>query len=135
MNTLKATAKRENNGTIIIESLDSLFSGKGKSIKEAREEMILCMMDFKKLAIKKNMKYPPFLDDEFVIEILFDVKSFLEFYNGIISLAALESISGIHQKQLWNYLHTDTKPRKKQIERLMSAIADFSQELSVVRIK
>ena len=59
-----------------------------------------------------------FLDEEFEVVYKFDTESLLKYYTGVITPAALERLSGIHQKQLWNYLLGRSKPRKKQVEKI-----------------
>jgi hypothetical protein len=46
-----------------------------------------------------------------------------------LSLSGLEKITGIHQKQLWIYLHTDTKPRREQIDKIEKGFHSFGKEL------
>ena len=41
---------------------------------------------------------------------------------GVITPAALERLSGIHRKQLWNYLHGRSKPREQQIEKALHSL-------------
>lgn len=47
---------------------------------------------------------------------------------GIFSLAGIEKITGINQKQLWSYLH-GTRPRKAQAERLEKGFRILTQDL------
>ena len=72
-------------------------------------------------AIKRNLpvdRWPNQIKGDFEIEWKFDVQSFLEYYSGFISLAGMEKMTGINQKQLSNYLNHRGVPRKKQTERI-----------------
>lgn len=82
--------------------------------------------------IKKNLpedRWPAQIKGEFEIEWKFDVPSFLEYYSGFMSLAGMEKITGINQKQLSNYLNHRAVPRKRQADRILTGIHRFAQEL------
>ena len=53
----------------------------------------------------------------------------LEYYSGIITPTALGRLSGIHPKQLWAYQHGISKPRKKQVAKIESALHKLGREL------
>ena len=82
--------------------------------------------------IKKNLpeeRWPGQIRGEFEIEWKFDVPSFLEYYGGIMSLAGMERLTGINQKQLSNYLNHRAVPRKKQADRIITGMHKFAREL------
>ena len=82
--------------------------------------------------IKKNLpeeRWPDQIKGEFEIEWKFDVPSFLEYYSGFMSLAGMEKMTGIHQKQLSNYLNHRAVPRQKQVDRIITGIHRFAREL------
>ncbi len=66
-------------------------------------------------------------DYEIVFEC--DTKSFLEFYRDTLSLAGLQEITGINQKQLSSYLNGRTSPPRAQREKINSGIRKFANEL------
>ncbi len=82
--------------------------------------------------IKKNLpeeRWPKQIKGDYEIEWKFDVPSFLEYYSSFISLAGMEKMTGINQKQLSNYLNRRAVPRKKQADRIITGIHRFAQEL------
>lgn len=82
--------------------------------------------------IKRNLpedRWPEQIKGEFEIEWKFDVPSFLEYYSGFLSLAGMERMTGIHQKQLSNYLHHRAVPRQKQADRIIKGLHNFAREL------
>ena len=82
--------------------------------------------------IKKNLpedRWPKQIKGEFEIEWKFDVPSFLEYYGEYLSLAGLERMTGIHQKQLSNYLHRRSVPRQKQADRIINGLHRFAREI------
>lgn len=82
--------------------------------------------------IKHNLpedRWPEQIKGDFEIEWKFDVPSFLEYYGGFLSLAGLERMTGIHQKQLSNYLHRRAVPRQKQADRIINGLHKFAREI------
>jgi len=82
--------------------------------------------------IKRNLpedRWPEQIKGDFEIEWKFDVPSFLEYYSGYLSLAGMERMTGIHQKQLSNYLHHRAVPRQKQADRIIKGLHNFAREL------
>jgi len=125
----EAIIERATNGTCTIYCENEKFSGVGQSPEEAKSEMLFQMNFFKETAIEKGFSYPAFLDGEFEVVYKFDTESLLKYYSGVITPASLERLSGIHQKQLWNYLHGRSKPRKQQIEKIEKALHSLGAEL------
>ena len=129
MNTIEAIIERGNDGTFSVYCNDEMFTGMGDTAENAKNDMCRQMDIFKKTAIKEGFSYPEFLNGDFEIVYKFDTESLLEYYSGILSLSGLEKITGIHQKQLWNYLHRKSKPRKAQIEKIEKGLHALGSEL------
>ena len=91
------------------------------------------MKFYKETAIKEGFKYPSFLDGDYEINYTIDSSSLLKYYvgAGILSLAGIEKISGINQKQLWSYMH-GRKPRKAQAERIAAGFRSLREDLNSV---
>jgi len=73
--------------------------------------------------------YPEWLDEDYEFVVRWDIQDLLTYYAGIITPASLSRISGIHQKQLWSYMHGLSKPRKAQLDRIESALHKLGHEL------
>ena len=87
--------------------------------------------------IKRNLpeeRWPQQIKGEYEIEWKFDVQSFLEYYHGFISLAGMEKMTGINQKQLSNYLNRRAVPRKRQTDRMIQGIHRFASELMSITL-
>jgi len=108
--------------------------GMGNNAEAAKTDMLEAMNFHKETCIEEGLPYPDFLNEPFEINYTFDTKSLLEYYNGILSLSGLEKITGIHQKQLWNYLHTDTKPRRAQVEKIEQGLHSLGSELMSISL-
>lgn len=88
--------------------------------------------------IKKNMPredWPtPLKAGEYTITWQYDIESFLLFFGGFMSLAGMERITGINQKQLWAYMHGRKKPRQAQKEKIINALHRFAHDLAAAVI-
>lgn len=129
MKKIDAIVERNSDGGCTIYCEKEMFSGYGGTPEEAKDDMLFQMSFFKDTAMEEGFSYPPFLDEEFEVVYKFDTQSLLQCYAGVITPAALERLSGIHQKQLWNYLHGRSKPRRKQVEKIEKALHTLGSEL------
>ena len=133
MKIINAIIERAKDGTYSVYCKDEIFSGAGDSIEDAIQDMKAQMKFYKETAIKEGFKYPAFLNSEYEIEHSVDPLSLLKYYvgSGILSLAGMERISGINQKQLWAYMH-GTKPRKAQANRLNAGFKNLRDDLNSI---
>lgn len=127
---------------VVIEKGTDLFSawtenipgiyGEGESVKEVKEDILKSISLYKELNEEKNI--PEELKGDFDIEWHFDVQSFLQYYNGIFTKAALERITGVNQKQLGHYASGLKKPRKAQVEKIENALHNFFDDMRMVHL-
>ena len=103
----------------------------GESIEAVKKDVEHAISILKKYPANQQ---PAPLRGEYEIEWKFDVQSFLEYYKDYLSLAGLEKITGINQKQLSNYLNERSKPRRKQVERISQGLHKFAAELLAVTL-
>ncbi|MBQ9661311.1 MAG: type II toxin-antitoxin system HicB family antitoxin [Bacteroidales bacterium] len=133
MNTIEATIERASDGTYTVYCQKEIFSGAGETIEAAKADMKRQMDFYKQTAIEEGFRYPSFLDEEFDIHYSVDAASLMKYYvtSGIFSLAGLEKVTGINQKQLWSYLN-GTKPRKAQQERIERGFRALNNDLNAI---
>lgn len=79
-------------------------------------------------------KYPSVFDSDYVIIYKFDVRSLLDYYRGIFSFSALQTITGINQKQLAHYASGVSKPRPKQTRKIADGLRSLAEELMTVTV-
>lgn len=82
--------------------------------------------------LKENLpetQWPDILKNDFQVEWKIDVVSFLEYYSKYMSLAGMEKMTGVNQKQLSNYMNHRSVPRPKQTKRIRDGIHRFAEEL------
>lgn len=73
--------------------------------------------------------------EEFVdlqVTFKYDVASFLSYYGKILSLAGLERLTGINQRQLGHYVTGHRKPSKQTVEKIEKKLHEFAEELQQV---
>lgn len=133
MKTIEAILERAVDGTYTVYCKDEIFSGAGSSIAAAQADMERQMAFYKETALAEGFRYPDFLDGDYTISYKVDMPSLMRYYveSGIFSLAGIEKITGINQKQLWSYLH-GTRPRKAQAERLEKGFRILTQDLATL---
>lgn len=117
--------------SITIERSDDLFCafsenfdgayGCGSTIEEAKKEALKGY----ELYLKENGK----TCENITIQWKYDVSSLLNYYKGIISLAGIERLTGINQKQLQHYLSGISKPRSLQKQKIVNGLKKLGQEL------
>lgn len=128
MKTITVTVEHGKDGFSVY-TPDSLFSGFGATIKEAKKDMQQQMQFYKTTCQKDGVAYPAFLDEEVEFVYKFDVQSLLQYYSGILTNAALERLTGINRKQLWSYTHGLSKPREAQVRKIQNALHRLGNEL------
>lgn len=85
-------------------------------------------------AREEGRSYPAVFDGEYEIVYKFDVRSILEHYRGIFSFSALQTITGINQKQLAHYASGLSKSRKAQAEKIADGLRKLADELRVITV-
>ena len=117
-----------NNYGAYIQGVDGVVAV-GYSIPEMKEKIKEAIEVYKESCIEDGFEIPESLQGEYELEYHIDVKSFLEVYSQYFTKAGLECLTGVNQKQLWHYASGRTKPRKKQRERIETAIHNLGKDL------
>lgn len=104
----------------------------GDTIEECKKDIQTAITLIKQE--QPQSQWPEPLKHPYTIEWHYDTQSLLLHYGTLLSLSGLERITGIHQKQLWAYMHGRSTPRKAQKDRIQSAIHTFGTELSNVHL-
>ena len=115
------------------------YSENCDGIYAAGDTVEACKQDVEKAIelIKENLpeeRWPEEIKGEYRLVWHYDIQSLLLNYGSLLSLSGLERLTGIHQKQLWAYMHGRSKPRRQQKERIENALHRFAGELSDVSV-
>jgi len=135
MNTVKAFLERGNDGSfgVYVDLEDNTLNygifGEGATAKESIEDFFASYDEMKEFHKEIGKE---FVEANF--EISYDIASFLNYYAGKFSLAGLERITGINQRQLSHYVNGYKHPTKKTVEKIDNALQQLAGELSQVRL-
>lgn len=102
--------------------------GEGHSAQECINDFYGSVNEMKEYYVKAGKEFPADLEFSFK----YDTASFLAHYSDMLSLAGLEKITGINQRQLSHYLNGVKKPRQETIQKIETGIHRFANELSQV---
>lgn len=131
---MKATAviERGNDGMygIYIASDNVPFGaiGDGKTVAEAMADFNNSIDEIREYYATEGKEFP---DLEF--EFKYDTASFLQQYAYAFTLAGLERITGVNQRQLSHYINGVRKPSRGTVEKIQSRLQNFGNEISAVR--
>lgn len=99
----------------------------GDNVAEVKKDVLDAIRIYKEITPENEWEEP--IRENWQIEWHYDVQSLLRYYEGVITNAALERLTGINKKQLWNYSHGVSKPRKEAREKIENALHSLGQEL------
>ena len=127
---INATIERADDGGIwaYAEIGKCLASGAGSTPKEAIEDF---WAGYKELADVSD-GLPAAEDLE--VSFKYDVFSFLKAFKGSMTLAGLESITGINQRQLQHYMSGYRRPSEKTVRKIEEAVHLFGATLMDVNL-
>lgn len=127
---------------IIIERGEDMFGayaqniagvyGAGDTVQETKQSIL----DSIELLMEHNSveNVPSILKGKYDIIYCFDAESFLNYYKGIFTNAALEKITGINQRQLQHYSSGLKKPRQPQLKKIEEGLHRLAAELQAVEL-
>jgi predicted RNase H-like HicB family nuclease len=106
--------------------------GMGDTVQQAKDSA----MEGLKLFVESNdaRHIPKELKGDYEIVYKYDTQSFLDYYKGIFTNAALERITGINQKQIQHYASGLKKPRPAQVKKIEAALHNLGAELMSVEL-
>ncbi len=104
--------------------------GAGDTVNECKQSLLEAISLYKEY----NKNIPEVLKNDYEIIYKFDVESFLSYYKGILTNAALERITGINQKQLQHYASGQSKPRPAQRKKIEDALHRLGEELLAIEL-
>lgn len=127
---------------IIIERSADMFSayaenvagiyGGGDTVEEAKQSILDSIALLKEYNTQDDI--PSLLKGDYSIVYHFDAESFLNYYKGIFTNAALEKITGINQRQLQHYSSGLKKPRQPQLRKIEDGLHRLAAELQSVEL-
>lgn len=108
------------------ENCEGIYAA-GDSVREVKQDVLNVIQLVKEEWPESEWPLP--LKENWPIEWHYDTRSLLKYYEGVISNAALERLTGINKKQLWNYANGISNPRKEARKKIEDALHTLGQEL------
>lgn len=102
--------------------------GSGKTVAETIEDFRNSYREIQEM-YKDEGKECPVLEFEFK----YDIPSFLQYYAYAFTLAGLERITGVNQKQLGHYISGFRRPSDRTAHKIEDRIKAFAREIEAVR--
>ena len=120
--------KTEKNYAAVVEGLDG-FVCTADSLAELKKE-VREGIDFHIAGLKEDGDtIPEIFTKEYKLIYKWNIESLLWYYKGVLTLSALERITGINQTQLGHYAAGRSIPRKKQVEKIEQSLHHLGEEL------
>ncbi|MBP3420476.1 MAG: hypothetical protein J6K74_07805 [Marinifilaceae bacterium] len=122
---IKVCASKDSFGAYS-ENCDVIFAA-GDSLDACKKDVFNAIEALK--ASWKEEDIPAILKGEFEIEWKYDIQTILMHYTQYFSLAGLQRLTGINQRQLWNYANGFSKPRQAASDKITKALQGLGEEL------
>ncbi len=123
--------KTENNYAASVERLEG-FVCTADSFEELKKE-VTAGVEFHLAGLREDGDpIPEPFDSEYYLTYKWDVESLLSYYRGVLTLSALERITGINQTQLGHYAAGRSHPRKLQVKKIEKALHELGRELTAI---
>ena len=105
------------------------LNGTGRTVDEAKADFLDAYKEIRDIMDEECKQY-----EDLSFNYKYDIPSFLNYYAHILSLAGLEKISGINQRQLSHYINGTSKPRKSTVERFSKKLKSFAEDLCSIDV-
>lgn len=115
-----------------VENIPGVYGG-GESAEEAIKTAIKALEQLKKN--NRSQVLPTPLKGKYEFSYQFDASSLLNYYRKIFTNAALERMTGIHQKQIQHYTSGIKRPRSAQVKKFEEAFRQLGSELTAIKLR
>lgn len=101
--------------------------GQGRTVTETIADFHNSYAEIRNIYAREGKACP-----ELEFEFKYDIPSFLQYYAYAFTLAGLERITGVNQKQLGHYISGVRKPSERTIRKIESRVHSFGAEIAAV---
>lgn len=102
--------------------------GEGETVQETKADFLGGFEDMRDYYKQEGKAFPEGVEFEFK----YDLPSFLQYYAYAFTLAGLERITGVNQRQLSHYINGVRKPSPATVHKIERKIHDFAAEIGAV---
>jgi hypothetical protein len=111
------------------ENVDGLWAG-GNSISEVKKEFLEAI----RLTKANSTHVPEILKGNYEIEYKLDISALLSAYDGILTKASIERLTGINRAQLCHYASGFRRPRRDKLLLIETSLHRFADDLKQVHL-
>lgn len=133
MKTVQVIIERAKDGSYSVytkaEDLPYGLNGNGETLKEAKADFLQGYEAIQKVYEENGEAF-----EEANFEYVYDTPSFLREYAYAFTLAGLERITGVNQKQLGHYISGYRHPSEATKRKIEHSMQEFSKNLLAVRL-
>ena len=125
--------KAEKNYAAYVEGLDG-FVCTADTFEELKKEVVEGINFHLNGLREDGDPVPDIFNREYILVYKWSVVGLLDYYRRVLSLAALERITGINQTQLGHYAAGRSRRRKQQVEKIEKALHHLGEELCTISL-
>ena len=107
--------------------LDYLATGTGNTVAEAKKDFEDAYNAIRKTYSELGKRF-----EEVEFNYIYDIPSFLQEYAYAFTLAGLEKITGVNQRQLGHYISGFRKPSPRTAKKIQDGVRAFCNQLSTI---
>lgn len=107
--------------------MDYLTTGTGMTVAEAKEDFETAYEEIRKAYEAEGKHF-----EEVEFNYIYDIPSFLQEYAYAFTLAGLERITGVNQRQLGHYISGYRKPSPRTAKKIQDGVRAFCSQLSSI---
>ena len=111
------------------EDMSYLITASGRTLKIAMKDFLEGYEGMKEHYAEVGKEF-----EEVEFDFMFELPAFLQHYSQFFSLAGLERITGVNQKQLGHYISGYRHASQKTVRKIEDAVHKFGQELLAVKL-
>ncbi len=102
--------------------------GDGKTVEEAIADFTNSIAEMRVYYQEQGKAFP-----EFDVEYKYDTASFLQQFAYAFTLAGLERITGINQRQLSHYINGVRHPRRTTVTKIENSLHSFGKQIAKIK--
>ena len=113
------------------ENCEGIYAS-GNSVEECKKDVLTAIKLIKETLPEEQ--WPDIIKKDFKIIWHYDIQSLLMYYGSLMSIAGIERITGINQKQLWHYASGNRNPRPEQKIKIETALHKLGEDLLSINL-
>jgi predicted RNase H-like HicB family nuclease len=106
-------------------------NGYGGTVEECKKNVFEGIEVARTTGGKYNFNYK---EGEYEVVFNFDIESLMENYKGVLTNAGFEKLTGINQRQMYQYAAGLKKPRAAQRKKITKGIHELANELLAIEL-